>query len=199
MRSLRDKLTYSNVMSTIAVFGVLAGGTAIAASKVPGINGVNSADIKNGAVKLKDLNSQVTAGLGDEADPVPAGTVAFFNLAACPSGWSEVTAARGRYLVGLPAGGALAATQGTALSNLQNRAVGQHNHTVNDPGHSHSTSTSIGEADTASNAMDVAQGSVPGSSLVGVLPATTGISLSPAGSVAGTNAPYIQLLVCQKS
>jgi hypothetical protein len=45
----RRRLTYANVMSTIAVFGVLAGGGAYAASKI----GTNQ--IKNGAVTPKKL------------------------------------------------------------------------------------------------------------------------------------------------
>ena len=48
MRRIRPHLTYSNVMSTIAVFGVLAGGSAWAASKI----GTNQ--IKRGAVTGKD-------------------------------------------------------------------------------------------------------------------------------------------------
>ena len=44
MRRIRAHLTYSNVMSTIAVFGVLAGGSAWAASKI----GTN--EIEPGAV-----------------------------------------------------------------------------------------------------------------------------------------------------
>ena len=63
---------------------------------------------------------QVAAG-------VPAGAVMFFNLASCPSGWTELTAARGRTITGLPSGGALAGTVGTALTNLENRT---HTHSV---------------------------------------------------------------------
>src|SRR5262245_66291516 len=56
MRQLRSHLTYSNVMSTIAVFGVLAGGTAWAASKI------DSKEIRNGAVTAKKLHKNaVTA------------------------------------------------------------------------------------------------------------------------------------------
>jgi hypothetical protein len=51
MRRIRPHLTYSNAMSTIAVFAVLAGGTAWAASKI----GTNQ--IKNGAVTAKKLHS----------------------------------------------------------------------------------------------------------------------------------------------
>jgi len=47
---------------------------------------------------------------------IPSGAVIFFNLASCPQGWRELTSARGRYIVGLPAGGTLGATVGTALS-----------------------------------------------------------------------------------
>jgi hypothetical protein len=49
---LRSKLTYANVMATIAVFGVIAGGSAWAASKI----GTNQ--IKNGAVTAKKLHSK---------------------------------------------------------------------------------------------------------------------------------------------
>ena len=90
---------------------------------------------------------------------VPAGAVMLFNLSACPSGWSELTGARGRALVGLPGAGSLAGTVGAALTNLEDRthshnvdpaagstaAAGSHSHS-NDPpsvnsgaggGHSH--------------------------------------------------------------
>ncbi len=74
-------------------------------------------------------------------DNFPAGTVVYFDLAACPAGWTELTAARGRTIVGLPSGGTLGGTQGTALTNLEARthdhglvgeaissATGSHNH-----------------------------------------------------------------------
>lgn len=59
---------------------------------------------------------------------IPTGAVVFFNLAACPSGWTEHTEARGRAIVGVPAGGSLNATAvNPALSNLENRP---HSHQV---------------------------------------------------------------------
>ncbi len=70
---VRPKLTYSNVMATIAVFGVLAGGTALAAEKITAkqiANGaIKSKKLKNGAVttpKLADL-AVTTAKLGNSA------------------------------------------------------------------------------------------------------------------------------------
>jgi hypothetical protein len=64
---LRGRLTYSNVMSTIAVLGILAGGTAFAAKKITARQIANSAvktsKIKNGAVTtVKLANQAVKAG-----------------------------------------------------------------------------------------------------------------------------------------
>jgi len=63
MRRTRPHLSYANVMSTIAVFGVLAGGTAWAASKI----GTNQ--IERGAVTAKKLhkNAVTTKKIKDEA------------------------------------------------------------------------------------------------------------------------------------
>jgi len=125
---------------------------------------------------------------------VPSTAVMFFNNTACPSGWTAISAAQGRYLVGLPTSGTLAGTTGTALTNGENRSVGQHNHSITDPGHTH---TFLHRTDTGCFAgcsgfawietLSMDSGSSP-----------TGISVNLSGSTAGTNAPYIQFLVCQK-
>jgi hypothetical protein len=137
---------------------------------------------------------------------VPKGAVMFFNRGSCPSGWREVTSARGRYLVGLPSGGTLAGTAGTALTNLENRATGRHSHGLADPGHSHSYTTNWGyDATPASGTVRRPLfGFRPADSagrpdLPAFNSATTGNSVAFAGAVPGTNAPYMQLLVCQKS
>ncbi|MBI5620861.1 hypothetical protein HY949_03720, partial [Candidatus Gottesmanbacteria bacterium] len=106
-------------------------------------------------------------------------------------------------------------TSGTALTNLESRPVGQHNHSVDpastsvsitDPGHSHH----ISQTNNSSGGNYYTSGG--GSNCIGgcynTNTVTTGISASVdiaafnsanSGSVAGTNAPYIQLLACQKS
>jgi len=128
----------------------------------------------------------------------PSGMILFFNLTSCPSGWSEVTTARGRYLVGLPSGGTLAGTAGQQLTNLENRPVGQHTHTAYDSPHRHSIYhvSSVGLAGTdfqqASSTMAFLYNQTTGGSY-------TGVTLANSGTVAGTNAPYVQLLVCQKN
>jgi hypothetical protein len=60
MRRIRSRLTYANVISTLALFLVLAGGSAVALN---GSNTVFSDDIVNGQVKTQDLASgAVTPG-----------------------------------------------------------------------------------------------------------------------------------------
>jgi hypothetical protein len=147
-----------------------------------------------GTVKANNLT------VGNVTDAyVPAGAVMFFSLGSCPSGWSEFTSVRGRYIVGLPSGGTLAGTVGTALSDQENRAVGKHNHSIIDPAHEHTLPTrSIGDGSLASS---MPQGSSESSGSIANDPinsATTDVTINDTGSVAGTNAPYIQLLSCQK-
>jgi len=123
--------------------------------------------------------------------PVPSGAVMYFNLAVCPQGWSPVAAARGRYIVGLQAGGTLAGVDGTPLTDLEDRPVGQHTHSITDPGHRHGYEQAFPNSTSSGN-------SQAGYRHADTDIATTGITINPSGAVPGTNAPYIILLVCQK-
>jgi hypothetical protein len=154
-----------------------------------------------------------------QPSPFPTGAVMFFNLSACPSGWSVLAAAQGRYLVGLPAGGTLGGTDGTALTNLEDRPVGQHTHVATDAGHTHPiTDQAHSHAVTAWNGGGVGgfnymwasgasngtspSGSAINSSFTGITGTNSGkasITVQNAGAVASTNAPYLQLLICVKN
>jgi hypothetical protein len=157
----------------------------------------------------------------------PPDIVTYATTGGCPSGWSEYTAGRGRYVVGLPLSGTNAATVGTALTNLENRPVGQHSHAITDPGHNHTQNahghgvSDPGHAHTVPNLVNenVLLGSVggvaatrpSGTSAVGTAaPGLTaanatatnqaispGVTIDNAGSVLGTNAPYLQLVICR--
>ena len=152
--------------------------------------------LQGGSVPWSRLSS-IPSGFADNVDNVgtgvPSGFVGFFNLGSCPSGWSEVTGAKGRYLVG---GGSTGATVGTALSNQENRAVGQHSHSVSDPGHDHLTRRECHGFNCPGNAPKSQYGGITDHRTTS---SGTGVSISSSGSVGGTNAPYIQFLVCQKN
>lgn len=147
----------------------------------------------NSSIRVVDVNGNVTCETDDTgAGGLPAGAVVFFNTAVCPTGWTELVALRGRYPVGLPAGGTLLGTAGTALGNLENRPVGLHNHSINDPQHRHSYTPPVA----TSTGSGASQAGVGASTQTGF--SATGITINNAGTVAGTNAPYVQLLACQK-
>jgi hypothetical protein len=77
MRRIRGKLTYSNVVATLALFLVLAGGTAFAAKQMLPKNSVGTKQIKNNAItgaKIKDgavSGSKIATG---SLGTVPAAT-----------------------------------------------------------------------------------------------------------------------------
>jgi len=141
------------------------------------------------------------------ARPVPSGAVMYFNLQTCPAGWSELQAARGRYVVGLQSdlpGATLASTIGTPIGVGESRAVGQHTHGITDPGHTHTdaghrhgyeqafpNSTNSGNSQAGFRHADTDLG------FANIQSSLTGVSINPTGP-AGTNAPYIVLLICQK-
>lgn len=145
----------------------------------------------DGRIFVSDPN-----GVGQWKDFLPAAVV-FFRTATCPSGWSELIEARGRYVIGLPPGGTLMAEVGAALGDQENRAVGQHSHTITDPGHIHNAFAYPGMGSSPGYSTFWDNNANP-NSWPSVGPAQTGIQINPAGSVAGTNAPYLQLLACQK-
>lgn len=62
---------------------------------------------------------------------VPSGALSYFNASSCRAGWSELTAGRGRTIVGMAgSAGSLAGTVGEPLGDLEERA---HTHSVDLP------------------------------------------------------------------
>lgn len=76
MNRLRSKLTYANVVATLALCLALAGGTAFAATQVLPKNSVGTKQLKNGAVtptKLSAAARTVFGGPGAAGLPGPKG------------------------------------------------------------------------------------------------------------------------------
>ena len=120
------------------------------------------------------------------------GAILYFNLTTCPAGWTEVLAGRGRYIVGHQPGAIVGNSIGAALGVDENRPVGQHSHGINDPGHSHTYSAAVATSTGSGN-------SKAGYATQQTSRDTTGITIKDAGTVPGTNAPYVVLLMCQKN
>lgn len=86
MQPIKDRLTYANVMATIAVF-VALGGSAFAAATVVKKNSVSSKSVKNGTLKGVDVAKDTLTG-----DNINEGTlkVAVPTLPSCPTGTTKV-------------------------------------------------------------------------------------------------------------
>ncbi len=84
LRRLTTKLSYANVMSTIAMFVVVAGGTAYAASIAK--NSVGSQQIKKGAVKTADLGRNAVSSIKVKDGSLRAADFAAGQLPAGPKG-----------------------------------------------------------------------------------------------------------------
>ncbi len=95
-----------------------------------------------GGFKFPDATTQTSA-----ASALPASMVSFFNLTACPTGWTELTTARGRVITGLPLSGTLAGTVGTAFTNLEDKT---HTHSFT-PAGTNSAPTFTGSAGTTAS------------------------------------------------
>lgn len=85
MKQLRKRLTYANVMSSIAVFLVLGGGAAIAAGQL-GKNSVGSKQLKKNAVTTAKIKNGAVTGAKVKAGSLAASDFAAGQLPAGPKG-----------------------------------------------------------------------------------------------------------------
>jgi hypothetical protein len=97
MRRVRQRLTYANVMSSLAVFLVLGGATAFAATKIGSdqlkANAVLTGKIKREAVTTAKIrNNAVTGAKANEASfgQVPSAAVAINAETASPRAYAKV-------------------------------------------------------------------------------------------------------------
>jgi len=110
---------------SVALVGVLIVMAMIGSSVIGAVSAIAASDTANGSFSV--FLPLILNAIGAIAE-VPQGAVMTFNLASCPSGWTEVTDAQGRAIVGLPPGGTLNGTVGSGLTDLEDR---NHSHDVN--------------------------------------------------------------------
>ncbi|MEM6994958.1 MAG: hypothetical protein AAF721_30880 [Myxococcota bacterium] len=116
--------------SPVAIPNTFSDGASIEAEEFNENFDAIAAAVNDNDQRITDVEDAVSM------DPTPAGAVVFFNLAACPTGWTEMTGMRGRMPLGLPNGGMLGATVGTDLEDQGTRSITEtpsHVHTVNPP------------------------------------------------------------------
>ncbi len=85
MKQIRKRLTYANVMSSIAVFLVLGGGAALAAGQL-GKNSVGSKQLKKNAVTTAKIKKGAVTGAKVKAGSLKASNFAAGQLPAGPKG-----------------------------------------------------------------------------------------------------------------
>lgn len=108
-------------------------GTVWAACDKPDGVGVEGEIIYNSAWKTMQFCNgtewrSMDAGLAGGGS-TPTGAVLAFDLATCPTGWSEYTPARGRFLRGIDSAGTVDPSGKRAPGNIQSHMFKQHGHT----------------------------------------------------------------------
>ena len=143
-------------------------------------------------------DSTYVRGDGTWDDPLEAfrGLIAAFN-GPCPTDWDEVTALRGRMIVGLVDGGTLAGTEGTALTNLEARRGG-----TKHPGPTYRNSGSTALKRVTLNLTSSNSGSVGLTSFTSLYTSDIWISRNSSIVISGSinqklPAPYVQFRYCE--
>lgn len=91
MHQIRKRLTYANVMSSIAVFLILGGATALAASHL-GKNSVGTKQLKNNAVTTAKLKKETVTTAKIKNGAVTGAKVNLSSLGAVPSATNATNA-----------------------------------------------------------------------------------------------------------
>jgi hypothetical protein len=129
VKRVRKRLTYANVMSSIAVFLVLGGGAAFAATKLAK-NSVGTKQLKNNAVTTKKIKNNAVTGakvkessLGQvpsagNAETVGGNHIVKFSLnGASPIGNTQILDLNGLQIFASCTGGAVTATATTSVNS----------------------------------------------------------------------------------
>jgi len=121
MRRLRGRLTYANVTATLALFLVLAGGSAIAAKQVLPKNSVGTPQLKNGAVtgaKIKDGSVTGSEVVAASLGTVPNAAHASSADTATSAGTAERAGSADRAASAASADSATSAANAAALGGV---------------------------------------------------------------------------------
>jgi hypothetical protein len=179
MISIRNRLTYANVASTLCLTLVLGGGVAFAAG-IPA-NSVGSIQIKNGNVKTVDLKNNAVKSAKVKDGTLTGADVADGSLASLDILDESLTAAD---LAGNSVGQSEIATDGVAAAELAANSAGQSEIATDGVAATEIQDNSIDSGEIVDNSLfsnDLGGGSVRGSEL-GVITQRSAVSANiPAG------------------
>jgi hypothetical protein len=125
MKTIRSRLTYANVMSTIAVFLLLGGGAAFAASKLAK-NSVGTKQIKNNAVTEAKIKNESVVAAKVKADSLTGAQINASTLGNVPSATHANTAGEASTLQGIGAS-QIVHGSGEMVSARREMQIGQSN------------------------------------------------------------------------
>jgi hypothetical protein len=132
MQRLRDKLTYGNVVATMALFAALSG-SAYAALRVPP-HSVGTRQLKAKAVTAGKIASHAVTGVKIAEGSITGANINLDALGTVPSATSAVSAqnadAVGGHFASCPPGTTL--IRGICFDSIANEAVGSQNQATDD-------------------------------------------------------------------
>jgi len=153
MKSVRKRLTYANVMSSIAVFLVVAGGTAFAASQL-GKESVGTKQLKKEAVSLAKINAAAKNSLKGATGPAgPKG-------AEGPKGATGAQGARGEKGEKGDTGPSTGPAGGALTGNYPNPSLAANAVTTEKIANAAITSGKLGTITTVEETIEVGPGAI---------------------------------------
>lgn len=124
--------TVASAQSTLATTGVSTTGY-VEATSATGAWLATQTEAETGSNNDQIMTPlRVKQSITANASGIPAGAIMAFALTSCPSGWSEYTAARGRFLRGIDNGAGNDPAGTRAPGNTQADAFKSHDHPFTD-------------------------------------------------------------------
>lgn len=166
-------IEWGKIGGAIVTAAVLGGGAAYLTVRSELLN------LGNEIRLLKEQHPHQYPAAGASVSAFPKFSVVAFNEESCPEGWRAFEPGRGRYIVGLTKGGDLGKIIGTELRDQENRSAGRHTHGFDDAPLGGSVKDGLAGGGYQRRR-------------------TESYSTYPNEGPEGTNAPYVQLLLCER-
>jgi hypothetical protein len=176
-------ISASFALASVSYVGIASGGNGGVTSAGTVMLQTTSDPASTGLPYVQLMTCRKNAQAVPRTTPLPRGLQMFFDMTACPPGWSQTAATQGRLVVGLPQGAPQDVTfGGPALSSLDGGAIA--------PTHAHTDTASL---NTTAHGIALASGCCGGGYAAnGTVMATMPTDPGDPGL------PVLELLSCEK-